>query len=117
MLSRTLLRASFAPSFNGSAGLLLPGERRHAAEGRATPARTAAAILAERNTPFSLSKINAPQGLGHKALKLLRGLASAIAAIAAEATRFLKFPAEFPASQGIRRAASRCRVRVSAGTA
>jgi hypothetical protein len=57
MLPRKRPHAHSAPNSNGSVGLLLPKQQRRGAEGRAS-ARTAADILAKRNTLFSFSKIN-----------------------------------------------------------
>src|ERR1700719_1808998 len=59
MLPRKRPRAHSMPTSDGSVGLLLPKQQRRGAEGRATSARTAADILAKRNTLFSFSKINA----------------------------------------------------------
>ena len=52
-------RAHSEPNLTASAGLLLPQQRRP--KRHAALARTAAVILAKRNTPFSSSQINALQ--------------------------------------------------------
>jgi hypothetical protein len=59
MLPRKRPRTHSAPNSNGSAGLLLPKQRRRGTEGRATSPRMATVILTKRNTPFSSNEINA----------------------------------------------------------